>query len=301
MKNKLSIFLVFFINWFCSCEKTIHLTVADQPAKLVVDGSIENGQQPLIFLSTSLNYFSTITPEELASSFVHDAVVTISDGIKTVRLKEFSYKDSVSGYTGYFYTTDPLLPSQAFRGKVNTTYSLQIQTPDSITYTASTTIPAIAKKCDSLWWLPAPAANDDTTLAVVMGRFTDPPGLGNYVRGYTRVNSEPFYPPANSVFDDQFTDGTTYDFQIVKGQRKGGSNTFNNDTDDFFHRGDTVTLRLSNIDKATYDFWRTWEFSYQSVGNPFASPTKVLSNISGNALGVFAGYGSQYKTIVIPK
>jgi hypothetical protein len=43
------------------------------------------------------------------------------------------------------------------------------------------------------------------------------------------------------------------------------------------------------------------EFAYQSVGNPFSSPTKVLSNIKGNALGYFAGYASQYRTIIIPK
>ncbi len=47
----------------------------------------------------------------------------------------------------------------------------------------------------------------------------------------------------------------------------------------FFDKGDTVTLKLCNIDKATFDFWRTMEFSYSSIGNPFSSPTKVMSNI----------------------
>jgi hypothetical protein len=42
------------------------------------------------------------------------------------------------------------------------------------------------------------------------------------------------------------------------------------------------------------------EFTYLSVGNPFSSPTRVLSNISNGALGYFGGYASQYKTIVIP-
>jgi hypothetical protein len=60
-----------------------------------------------------------------------------------------------------------------------------------------------------------------------------------------------------------------------------------------------VTLKLCNIDKATYDFWRTMEFAYSSVGNPFSSPTKVLSNISGGALGYFGGYAAQFKTIII--
>jgi hypothetical protein len=68
-----------------------------------------------------------------------------------------------------------------------------------------------------------------------------------------------------------------------------------------FNRGDTVTFKLSNIDKATFDFWRTMEFSYNSVGNPFSTPTKVLSNVSNDALGYFGGYATQYRTLIIPK
>jgi hypothetical protein len=43
------------------------------------------------------------------------------------------------------------------------------------------------------------------------------------------------------------------------------------------------------------------EFTYASVGNPFSSPTKVLSNINGGALGYFGGYAAQFKRIVIPQ
>ena len=63
---------------------------------------------------------------------------------------------------------------------------------------------------------------------------------------------------------------------------------------------DTVTLKLSNIDRTTYQFWLTMEFAYQSIGNPFASPNKVIGNISNGALGAFCGYASAYKTLAIP-
>jgi hypothetical protein len=43
------------------------------------------------------------------------------------------------------------------------------------------------------------------------------------------------------------------------------------------------------------------EFAYQSIGNPFASPNKVLGNISNGALGAFTGYAAFYKTIIIPQ
>ena len=97
-------------------------------------------------------------------------------------------------------------------------------------------------------------------------------------------------------FDDLFIDGTTYELQVQAGIDR---NTTISDDDFFFDKGDTVTFKLSNIDKATFDFWRTMEFSYQSVGNPFSTPIKVSSNISGNALGYFGGYASQFRTLII--
>jgi hypothetical protein len=43
------------------------------------------------------------------------------------------------------------------------------------------------------------------------------------------------------------------------------------------------------------------EYNYQSIGNPFSSPTKTLGNISNNGLGYFGGYAAQYVTLMIPK
>ena len=131
-----------------------------------------------------------------------------------------------------------------------------------------------------------------------MVKATDPPGLGDYVRYFTKQNSDPFFPGLNSVFDDQVIDNSTYDIQVERGVDRNHSQP---EGYAFFDKGDTVTLKLSNIDKATYDFWRTMEFTYISVGNPFSSPTRVLSNISNGGLGYFGGYASQYRTIIIPQ
>jgi hypothetical protein len=131
-----------------------------------------------------------------------------------------------------------------------------------------------------------------------MVKATDPPGYGDYIRYFTKRNNEPFFAGLNSVFDDQVIDGTTYNVQVERGWDR---NADPGDRTSFFIKGDTVTFKLSNIDKATFDFWRTMEYSYSSIGNPFSSPAKVLSNISNNALGYFGGYASQFRTIIIPK
>lgn len=295
-KYILTLFIVF---GFISCEREINISVQNQTPKLVVDGRIENNQPPVIVLSKSLNYFSSISQEELAASFVHDAIITITDDLRTIQLKEYFVTDT-GGYIFYYYTVDATRPLEAILGKFNTQYQLNIATSDGEEYISTTTIPTLAKTCDSIYWKPAPN-NPDTSLCVLYGKFTDPPGLGNYVRYYTGVNGQSFFPGLNSVFDDQVVDGTSYTFEIPKGFNKSDTTKVSSDDFGFFRRGDQVTFKFSNIDKATFDFWRTWEFSYQANGNPFSSPTKVIGNISNNALGSFCGYASQYLTLYIPK
>ncbi|HVX51554.1 MAG TPA: DUF4249 domain-containing protein [Chitinophagaceae bacterium] len=278
------------------CEKNINLNLNKQAPVLVVDAQIENGKAPVVVLSTSLDYFSSISPQQLEQTFVHNAKITVSDGSTTTQLEEFSETDS-AGFKIYLYTSNPGLPGN-IKGAFNTKYHLDITTEGGDTYSATTTIPALAKTLDSLWWKPAPD-NPDTTRCVMFGLFTDPKGYGNYIRYFTRVNSGPFLTAANSAFDDEFTDGSTYSLQFDMGHDKGII-TDNNDDIGFAHRGDTVTVKFCNIDKATYDFWRTWEFAYQSTNNPFSSPVVVQGNISNGALGAFSGYAAEYKTIIIP-
>jgi len=276
------------------CEKNIDFNLKNSANKLVVEATIENGQAPMVILTKSVGFFSKISPEILSQSFVHGADVFISNGTRTHKLKEYSQTIS-QGISFYFYTTDSGSLSTAFVGELNHAYSLRIVSQGK-EYTSTTTIPNITKRIDSLWWKQAPATTD-TSKVIVIVKATDPPGYGDYVRYFTKRNNEPFYPGINSVFDDLFIDGTTYELQVDPGVDR---NVERNDNNRFFKRGDTVTLKLSNIDKATYDFWRTMEYSYASVGNPFSTPVKVLSNINGDALGYFGGYASQYRSIIIP-
>jgi len=288
------IFLCILIS---SCEKAINFDLSASPTQLVVDASIENNKEPVVILSNSLNYFGKINENVLEQSFVHNALITISNGAKTQTLKEYQ-KDNLAGAGPlYYYSTNDSDLANLFFGEFNTSYSLNI-TVSSKQYTAKTTIPTIAKKIDSLWWIPAPH-NTDTTLVVLNGRVTDPPGYGNYIRYFTEVDSGGFFPGLTSVYDDQITDGTTYNVEIDQGVDRNQSLDINNYS--FFHKGDSITVKFCNIDKATFDFWRTMEYNYQSIGNPFSSPTQVLGNISNGALGYFGGYAAQYISLKVPK
>jgi hypothetical protein len=278
-----------------SCERTVDIKLNDVAPKLVVEATIENGQPPIVYLSKSQAYFSQIDLVALANSFVHGAEVYVSNGTLTHRLKEYNMPAG-GGFNFYYYSIDSSSLVTAFTGELNKQYSLRIVS-EGKEYTATTLIPKITKQLDSVYWKQAPANNPPEKVALMI-KATDPPGFGDYVRYFTKQNSDPFYPGINSVFDDQVIDGTTYTVQTERGVSR---NTSLPEGYTFFNKGDTVTLKLCNIDKATFDFWRTMEFTYQSVGNPFSSPTKVLTNISNGALGYFGGYAAQYKTIIIPR
>jgi hypothetical protein len=279
--------------FFAGCEKDIDFKLDDTEPKVVVEATIENGQPPVVVLTKSIGFFSKISPELLTQSFVHNAEVYVSNGSLTHQLKEYTVPAG-SGISLSYYAVDSGNLATAFVGEFDHSYSLRI-VAEGKEYTATTTIPKITKKIDSLWSRPAP--ENDSSKAVVMVRATDPPGFGDYIRYFTKANNGPFQPPLNSTFDDLFVDGTTYELQVAPGVDRNLSDREEN----FFNRGDTITFKLSNIDKATYDFWRTMEFSYASVGNPFSTPTKVMSNISNGALGYFGGYASQYRTLIIPQ
>jgi hypothetical protein len=278
-----------------SCEKNINFNLKNAPEVLVVDANIENNQYPQVVLTKSFDFFSTINPQLLSNSFVHNAVVIISNGTFTHRLKEYEYPVG-GGYKVYTYSTDSSNLATAFKGELNTAYTLSISS-EGKTYTASTSIPSLAKRVDSLFWKPAPFATD-TNDVVLFIKATDPPGLGNYVRYFTKKNSAQYLPGDNSVFDDQVIDGTTYQLPVDPGVDRNNPVPYDSN---YFKKGDTITLKLCNIDKGTYTFWSTWEFAYKAIGNPFAQPNKVIGNLSNGALGAFYGYAAFYKTLVVPK
>jgi hypothetical protein len=284
---------VFFLS---SCEKRVNFDLDEKEPKLVVEATIENGEAPIVILSKSFNFFETFGLKELAGISARGAEVFMSDGVQSLTLKE--YGQPIPGTTDslFYFTNDIALLPAAITGALNKSYSMRIVW-NGKEYKASTTIPLTTRRIDSLFWKKAPEGNDSNKVSLMV-KATDKPGYGDYIRYFTKSNREDFQPGLNSVFDDQIIDGTTYTIEVERGvnrsiPRKDGFG--------FFNKGDTVTLKLSNIDKTTYDFWRTVEFSYASIGNPFSTPTKVSGNISNGALGYFGGYGSQFKTIIIPK
>jgi hypothetical protein len=275
------------------CEKNINFDLDVVERVLVVDAQIENDKAPIVVLTKSFSYFENLSPALLDSSFVHDAGVFLSNGTLTHQLKEYEVS-LLPGISAYYYSIDSSNLATAFNGNLAGNYSLRI-VAEGKEYLSSTQIPASSNYPDSVWFARAPQ-NPDTNKRVMYVRATDPAGRGNYYRYFTKINEGEFLASEN-VFDDQVIDGSTYTLQFPPGFDR---NDPPDSDENFFIKGDTVTLKFASINKATYDFWNTWEFAFQSIGNPFAQPNKVQGNISNGALGAFCGYAAGYRTYIAP-
>ncbi len=66
-----------------ACEKEITVDLPETASKVVVEGTIETGQPPVVLLSRTQSYFEPTSIAGLASLYITDGVVIVSDGFTT--------------------------------------------------------------------------------------------------------------------------------------------------------------------------------------------------------------------------
>ncbi len=291
---------VLLLITFVSCEKEVQIDLNTGDPHLVVEGGIENGLPPFVLLTRSIGYFSSIDLETLQNSAVHNAEVLVSNGTKTIRLKEYSIDTGINGNKLYYYgivdLSNPMFPplDSLILGEFEKFYTLTINV-DGKTYTSTTKIPS-PTVFDSVVTILPNRPDPDPNSRTLQLYFKDPDTAGNYMRYYTSRNSEPLTAALNSVFNDEIINGKQFNTELPLAEPRSTQKGF--DSLGVCYPGDTIIFKLSSIDKSVYEFWNTYEYALGTLGSPFATPIQVTSNISGDALGVWAGYGAVYDTVI---
>lgn len=313
-----------------SCSKEIDVNLPDSAQQVVVEGNIEINTPPVVILTKSVKFFSSVNLNDIGSYFVHGAQVTVTSTtgqstvlneycLQSLNLGEqeqelvlnalgFTTIDSANIPNVCFYTVPDILSyfltgTCSFMGAERTGYSLSIVAPpfsgaDSVRVSSFTRIPTRIG-LDSLSVGIHPNESYRDSFAPVYAHFTVPDTFGNFVRYWTKRNSEPFYKPlSQSVYDDRLFVGLSIGLPLERGQVQSRDGDFDINTYSYFRKGDTVTVKWSNIDDKTYDFFYTME---NDGGNsPFSNPIRIKSNIV-NGMGVWAGYASSFDTIIVPQ
>jgi hemin uptake protein HemP len=322
MKTPLKIFAIILVSIFIlSCETDITVDLPSPEEKLIVQGKIETGEKPFIFLSRNIGYFEPVNIPEFDESsditelikalensmgLIYDStvVMTVTDGnnhidtlIPTIDIFQFP----IFGYQ-----------AKNMIGQDGQSYRLDI-TYNGKDFWAETTIPQ-AVPIDSVWF---EFLEENDTIGTLGFHILDPKNTRNfYTIESLVVNEQMSYNPpyiGSFILDDEGFDGDTIKYSPLL-KSYNGNDFFDSSVEvetqeeyelDFnrkayFDFGSTVSLKLSSIDVASYVFWTSFYVHLGTAGNPFTNPASLKSNIVGdNCDGIWAGYGTDIKTVTI--
>jgi hypothetical protein len=311
--------LVIAASTLTACEKEITVDLPTTDPRVVVEGTIETGQAPLVILSRTQGFFDPTSVESIAGSFISEATVQVFDGTTMHvldRVCSSLIPDSLLEEAAALTGIDVSLLANAnicvwtkldnsILGVDGRTYRLEVET-EGRSLRSTTTIP-ISTGADSLWFKLAQQQPNDDSLGFIWARIVDPDTLGNHYRWMAqRLNAGPdgdpkddgYIAPFFSVYEDRFVNGLTFDFSFARGSYEfSTAEDDENEERGYFKRGDTVAVKFINLGRAEFLFYNSFQNNAATQGDVFSTPTNIISNIEGG-LGVWAGYGIRLDTVV---
>lgn len=281
MKRLFYIFSLFLL--LIACEQSDINFELDQANDVVVYGYIEDGQNPIVFLTYSANFTGKFDSSSLSKQLIADAIVNVYSSADSEQL---SFKRGDEFIPPFYYEANQL------KGKVGESYRLKIEI-DGRVIEAVTTIPE-KEEIDSMWFV-ANASNSDGQIWISM----QDNNIGDdFYRILTRKKGSEgaFYPTLNyGAFSDHLFEGKSVDLSLLRGLENyvapfGGV---------YFEIGDTIEVKLNTMDRISYDIWKQVQNEIFNYGNPLSAPNNpVGTNIIGG-IGAWTGYGSNNYTINI--
>lgn len=264
--------ILFFAFASFNCQKVVSIDLNTANPKLVIDANITDQAGPYnIILSRSGNYFEP----SLTFPPVSNALVIVSDDLGRIdTLKESP--------TAGIYKSSTLV------GQPGRTYFLNV-TSNKNSYSAVSSMPAKVK-IDSLYYIKRLNSRNGEPGYDIYIMFKDPPELGNYYRLNVHAG---YLVPSDSVdgrryrlYSDKLTNGDEMEERVRTGR--------------LVITGDTITVDLLTIDKSAYDYFNTLRNILTSDGAATSlAPANPNTNLSNGALGYFAAYTMDRKTIIL--
>lgn len=289
------------------CTKIVDVELPYSDPLMVVEGTIRNGEPPLVVLSKSQGYFDPVG--DISEGFyLGGAEVTVSANGVPYLLDEICTQDlspDILEVLGISLGIDPLFLAEnplcaytsfdepALIGVPGVTYDLHVLY-DTLELTSSSKIENIVPIDSTAFVIPLTAPSD--SMGFISTSYTDPDTLGNCYRWASRrVGVDPsFIYPIGSAWDDSFANGTPFSVTVFR-----YSEDFSEEPEGetgFWKTGDTVLVRFESIDRSAFSAISTFEAAASAQGNPFAPPTNVKTNIEGG-LGWWIAYSTSVDTV----
>jgi hypothetical protein len=250
--------------------------------------------------------------EAYLQSFVSDASVSVNDGTNTFELQLFAIGDlplesrkTVAEMLSLELNEVVFLPIMVYSssdpaiiGAVGKTYTLKI-IDQGKTYSGETTLLPPTPLVNLYW---KPDANEPE-YGLCIARLADPVNEYNAFKWEAKrikLNDQGqpydviFRSSNDPFFDDEYFNGLTFEFDT---RYPEGDTTYLDNYRRHYKLGDSVVIKMSRIDRNIYDFFNKKDAQLGSSGNPFATPVNLPSNITGGALGIWAGISPWFDTL----
>lgn len=249
---------------------------------LVVEGWIEDGEFPTVFVTSSIAVSTEYQSlENLDQYLVRYARVTVSDGDTTVTLVGRADRDI---FPPYSYTTSYM------RGQAGKSYTL--------------TVDYGGRHVSGVTTIPAPVPVDSFKARQIgpeptyelKAWFRNDPDKRQYYKVFTRHHSSPdelYYSPFICSYDG--ADLSNPASVSLYWEKRLGSQDYR----PFFLSTDTVDVRFCTMDEASYRYWRDYASTIAFSRNQLIPVTENLPGNLQGGLGYWCGYGASYYTVVM--
>lgn len=310
IKINYAVYILAFSLLFGSCEEEYFPPTDIYKKQLVVEAVVELGNAaipPYCILTNSFPYDTSLGSSLINDLFVRNASVYLHGPNGRVRLQEFCLNDLQEPFRSelikqFGYDPDSVVTDFCAYIDVarelslvpNATYQLEIKTEQD-SFLAIDLMP-VYSPIDSFWFEKPPGRNNNDTFAQLHCIIRDNPLAADYYRYFTAGQNERLIPNVNSVTDDVFFDGKTFEFSLSKALSP--DDEFD-DNSGLFRRGDTIQIKWCNLPKNHYEFWNALEAGRTRQG-PFSAYVRIPGNIP-QALGIFGLQHCKTYTLVVPK
>lgn len=266
--------LLFLVSslFFYSCEELVVIDLNSSKPAFVVEAILNKDSLCKVHLTQTSGYFSNDDPV-----IIEDATIKIAT--------DNSSEELIYSGKGYYKGSD-------ITGTVGKSYSLEI-IRDGLVYSGNSQLPEIAKISNALFFKSIEKnifnPNGDTVYTITI-EFNDFPEQENYymVR----------YLRDGKLLEDRY-------FMLTENSSNGGNFEYIGDnsyrfSESIFCESGMVDVQLVSMDKALFNyFFQLDDILFWKRRAMPPTPYNPASNISNNALGYFAAWGIDSKSIFL--
>lgn len=280
------LWLVFRLGLFptillcCACHEEI---LPEPRSTLVVEGWIEDGDFPVVMVTRSLAVMKeAVALDDLQGYLVRWATVKVTDGQDTVTL---TGKYDRRYFPPYIYTTGRM------RGESGKQYALMVEYGDERLH-AVTHVPE-RPAFDSLKVGRIAGMDSLRTLAAC---FRDDPSQRNYYQLFMKkgTQSRQFLATYLGNLNDHVLQDVN-EVPVYPGRKITDGDEYQN----YYRVGDTVSIKLAQVDSVSYVFWNGYEKKLALGKQMMFSYTRNLSGNVQGGLGYWCGYGAVTRSVVL--